>query len=235
MMKNKLNNEYWLPALAAVLAVAFTAPALAASLQPNWLEVRVLGSQAGAPLADAAVCLGTSARPDQFGARRSDSQGVVRFDEVRSYPLVLTVSGQGYQGRQEVIEPMHQSRVVVVKLVTGGGGPLCDAPQGASSAADAGSGLSLGAVTVRADINARSGTGVLVSARASGPVNQIRISEQADFKDTDWRPYKPEVPVTLSAGTGVKQLYVQVRRAAQVQGASIEVVSPVKTVSYRVN
>ena len=137
MMKNKMNNEYLLPALAAILALAFTAPALAASPQPNWLEVRVLGSQAGAPLADAAVCLGTSARPDQFGARRSDSQGVVRFDEVRSYPLVLTVSGQGYQGRQEALEPMRQSRVVVVKLVTGGGGPVCDAPQGASSAADA--------------------------------------------------------------------------------------------------
>jgi hypothetical protein len=88
-------------------------------------------------------------------------------------------------------------------------------------------------VRVRPDINASGGTGVLVSARGSGPVNQIRISEHPDFKGSDWQPYKAEVPVTLSAGKGVKQLYVQIRRVAQVQGASIEVVSPVKAVSYR--
>ena len=213
-------------------AALFAAPVLAASLQPDWLEVRVMNAEKGTPLASAAVCLGTSANPNQLGARRSDSQGKVRFVDIGSHPLVLTVSGEGYQGRQQVLEPVYGSRVVVVKLVTGGGGPACDAPQ--EAAGQTGSGLSVDAVRVRPDINASGGTGVLVSARSSGPVNQIRISEHADFQGADWQPYKAEVPVTLSTGKGVKQLYVQVRRVAQVQGASIEVVSPVKPVSYRV-
>jgi hypothetical protein len=120
--------------------------------------------------------------------------------------------------------------VLVVALVSGGGGPVCDAPQ---VAADAGirSGLSLDEVRVRPDPNT---AGILVAAQASGSVNQIRISEQADFKDADWQPYAQAVPFALSAGTGVKQLYVQVRRATQVQGASIEVVSQVKEVAYQV-
>jgi hypothetical protein len=96
-------------------------------------------------------------------------------------------------------------------------------------------GLSLTAVSVRDDIDARKGARVVISARASGDVNQIRISEQADFKDVEWQDYKPEVSVRLSEGKGLKRLYVQVRRATQVQGATIEVLSPVKELSYRLN
>jgi len=231
-MNNKsLNN--WLPVLAAILMSAIATPCLAASLEPSWLEVHLSNRQNGKPVANAAVCLGTSARPDQFGARRSDSKGVVRFEEVSSHPLVLTVSGDGFQGRRQVLEPLYESRVLVVKLVTGGGGPDCDAPQHSTGAAE-GNGLTVDAVHIRQDINA-SPTGVLVTARASGQVNQIRISEQADFSDVDWQPYQSAVPFALSAGHGLKQLYVQVRRAAQVQGASIEVLSPVKKVTYRNN
>lgn len=231
-----MNNKslgYWPPALAAILASALAVPCLAASLAPSWLEVRLSDRQNGKPIADAAVCLGTSARTDQFGARRSDSQGVVRFDEVSPHPLVLTVSGEGYQGRRQALEPLYESRVLAVKLVTGGGGPACDAPPQVSSAA-AGSGLTVEAVGIRDNINTSPG-GVLVAAQVSGPVNQIRISEQADFADAGWQPYQPVVPFTLSGGHGPKQLYVQVRRVAQVQGASIEVVSPVKKISYRQN
>lgn len=221
------------PTLAVLLATAVATPCMAASLQPSRLEVHLLNSQSGNPVADAAVCLGTSARLDQFGGRRSDSKGVVRFDEVSPNPLVLTVSGNGYQGRRQALEPLYESRILVVKLATGGGGPECDVPR--LAAADSGAAdLTVDAVRVSHDAN-KSPDGVLVAARASGPVNQIRISEQADFGDVEWRPYKPAVTFTLSAGEGTKQLYVQVRRAAEVQGASLEVVSPVKKVTYRQN
>ena len=231
-----MNNShlgYWLTLLGATLAAFVTVNAGAAQLQSNWLEVHLFDKQGGQPLADVAVCLGTRARLDQFGAKRSDSQGVVRFEDIRPHSLVVTASGRGYQGRQQLLEPLYQSHVLVVKLATGGGGPVCDAPSGAS--AESAASLTVDAVRVRSDINAQAPNGVLVSARVSGPANQIRISEQADFKGAGWLSYEPSVPVTLSAGKGVKQLYIQVRRVSEVQGASIEVVSPVKTVQYRVD
>jgi hypothetical protein len=232
-MMNSQHSSHWSSLLAAVVMSVIGVAAAAASLEPNWLEVHLVDKQAGKPVANAAVCLGTSARSDQFGAKRTDSSGVARFEDIRPNALMLTVSMPGYQGRQQMLEPLYESRVLVVTLVTGGGGPVCDAPQAAADA-DMGSGLSVGEVSVRADINSPQATGVLVSVNTSGPVNQIRISEQPDFKNADWEPYKAAVPFTLSPGAGVKQLYVQVRRAAQVQGASIEVVSPVKRVLYQV-
>jgi hypothetical protein len=118
--------------------------------------------------------------------------------------------------------------VLVVTLVTGGGGPVCDAPPPAPvSSAD--SGLSVDSITVRVD---SASDRVRVSTRTTAPANQIRISEHADFKDARWQPYTATVAYEPSPGIGVKRLYVQVRRAAQVEGASIEAVSPVKQVSY---
>jgi hypothetical protein len=229
-MKNRIS-DFWLPALAAILMNTLTSPCLAAAPEPGRLEVQVVDRQNGAPVADAAVCLGTSARLDQFGARRSDSKGVVRFGEVSPHPLVLTVSGEGYQGRRQALEPVYENRVLVVKLVTGGGGPVCQAPSRAS-ATGSGSALVVTSVQIKNDVNAAP-SGVLVAARVTGSANQIRISEQADFGDVEWRPYEPTLTYTLSEGQGAKQLYVQVRRAAEVQGASLEVLSPIKKVSYR--
>jgi hypothetical protein len=221
-------------AVALAAALCAVSSATATSLERSRLEVRLLDKHSGKPVAGAAVCLGTRAQASQFGARRSDADGVVRFDDVRTSPLLLTVSGQGYQGRQQALEPMYQSRVMAITLVTGGGGPTCAAPRTASNARAADSGLALTSVRVRANPALQEGAGALVTARASGSVNQIRISEHADFHDTDWQDYGPEIAVPLSGGEGLKRLYVQVRRATVAQGASIEVLSPVREVSYRV-
>lgn len=230
----KTGSGVWPALLGVALASLVTANTVrAVQLQSNWLEVQLFNKQDGKPLANAAVCLGTRARLDQFGAKRTDSHGVVRFEDIRPHALVVTVSRQGYQGRQQQLEPLYQSHVLVVKLATGGGGPVCDAPLAVS--AESAAGLSIDTVRIRADINARTPGGVLVSVRASGPANQIRISEQTDFKGADWQAYESSIPFTLSAGKGVKQLYVQVRRVSEAEGASIEVVSPVKNVRYRVN
>ena len=116
-------------------------------------------------------------------------------------------------------------------MVTGGGGPECQAVLD-EQAVEAAPGLVIEAVRVRADINAQP-SGVLISARVAGKANQIRISEQADFKAAPWQQLSDAVPFELSEGAGLKQLYVQVRRASEVQGASIEVQSAVKRVGYR--
>lgn len=227
MMKTHFKNP--LLALATIAMMAASAASLAASTGPHWLEAHTFDSQTGKPLADVAICLGTSARADQFGARRTDQNGVVRFEDVRPVPLVLTASRSGYKGREQSLEPLHQSRVMVLKLVTGGGGAVCNAERSADGVSD--TGLAIDTINVRRDSNVENG--VLVSVAASGKVNQIRVGEQADLTNVTWQPYKDAAPYTLSAGSGTKRLFVQVRRASEVQGASIAVESPVKQVSYR--
>lgn len=222
----KLFSKHSLGITTAVVMMSGSAAALAGS---QWLETHAFDEQTGKPLADVAVCLGTSARSDQFGARRTDRNGVVRFDNVRAVPLLLTASRDGYKGREQRIEPLHQSRVLVLKLVTGGGGPECNADP-AAEVSEVAAGLVINAVKVRRDINVENG--VLVSVAASGNINQIRISEQPDLGGVTWQAYKSAVPFTLSGSEGRKQLYVQVRRASEVQGASIAVESLVKKVSY---
>ena len=229
MMKIILKHALWAATTVAMMTVS--AASLAVSSGPHWLEAHTFDKQTGKPLADVAICLGTSARADQFGALRTDRNGVVRFKDVRPVPLVLTASRGGYKGREQQLEPLYQSRVLVLKLATGGGGPVCNAEHAAKEADEA-TGLAINAVNVRRDINVENG--VLVSVAASGKINQIRVSEQDDLSAVAWQPYKSAVPYTLSAGTGGKRLFVQVRRASEVQGASISVESPVKQVNYRV-
>jgi hypothetical protein len=204
----------------------------AVSAEARWLEVHLFDNQSGQPLQGAAVCLGTNARVDQFGAQRTDRNGVVRFNDVRPYEIVLTASRQGYQGRQQLLEPVYESRVLIVKLVTGGGGAECAAPVAETQPA---SGLLITTIQVRRDPVATTAGGVLVSARLNGDANQIRISEQADFTGASWQPYSATVPYSMSAAAGLKTLFVQVRRVSQLQGAEIEVASPVSKVNYRSN
>ena len=71
---------------------------MAVSSGPHWLEAHTFDNRPVSHLLMSSICLGTSARADQFGARRTDRNGVVRFDDVRTVPLVLTASRSGYQG-----------------------------------------------------------------------------------------------------------------------------------------
>lgn len=231
------NKSRYLPItflIGSVLA-AFSTSVFSVSGEPRWLEVRVFSKQSDRAVSGAAVCLGTTARPDQFGAGRSNDDGVVRFDNLSQIPMPLlaTVSKQGFQGRKQLLEPLSQSRVLVMKIVSGGGGPECNAPTEPLDNTAA-SGL----IVDRIDISADSGSGesgnVLIAVAVSGPVNQIRISEQADFSGASWQTYQPAVAHTLSQGKGLKKIHVQVRRFSEARGASIEVVSPPKKIQYRV-
>jgi len=214
------------------LLLGATAPAWSAGYGSNWLEVRVVDRQSGSPVERAEVCLGTSARPDQFGARRAAADGIVRFDELPVNSMVLTASRPGYQGKQQGVEPLSGNRVIVLNLARGGGGPVCEAVEGGDEP-EADGDLEITHVRVTADTASSSDGQVLVTVRVSGDANQIRVAESANFADTVWQDLKPENRYTLSSDKGVKRLYVQVRRQVKARGASIEVLSPVKTVPYR--
>lgn len=232
---NKKRSSIWSACLFVTLFGVSAMSSFAFSAEARWLEVHVLDKQTGNPVKEAAVCLGTTARPDQFGARRSDSAGVVRFEDLTQRPVAMltTISKTGYQGRQQLLEPLYQSRILIIKVVSGGGGPQCDAPLAPTKEGDE-SALIIKHIAVKPDSAANESGQVLVSVRVSGDANQIRISEQADFTAASWQALAPAVGFKTSEGKGVKQIHVQVRRQAKTKGASIEVMSrPAKT-TYRV-
>jgi hypothetical protein len=198
---------------------------------PRSLEVHVLNRQSGGAIAGAAVCLGTAAKPDQFGARHTNADGVARFEDLPPNPLLITASKRGVQGAQQLLEPVSQNRVVVIKVASGGGGPECNAPAAASTATTS-AGLAIERVTISATPESGSNE-VLVSLKVSGKVNQVRASEQPDFAGADWQAFHSPLAFKASPGNGEKQLYVQVRHHVQAEGAVIEVVSPVERVRYR--
>jgi hypothetical protein len=197
--------------------------------EQSWLEVRVVDKHSGSAVGNAAVCVGTSADPDQFGARRTDAGGTVRFSDLLSHSLLVTASKQGYQGSEQRVETLTRANVVVLKIVPGGGGPHCDAPEAAQQKSAASPGLEIGGVSIRRDPE---GSGILLSLKVSGPANEVRISERPDFSDVEWRELQQPLPFELSEGQGPKQLYVQVRRRVEREGAMIEVTSPVERVRY---
>lgn len=150
MMKITLKDT--LCFAAAITLATVSVGSMAVSPDAHWLEAHTFDKQSGKPLADVAICLGTAARLDQFGARRTDHNGVVRFEDVRSVSLVLTASRSGYKGRTQLLEPLYQSRVLVLKLATGGGGPVCVAAPSAQND-EVIAGLKINAVSVRRDAN----------------------------------------------------------------------------------
>ncbi|MGD8851923.1 MAG: carboxypeptidase-like regulatory domain-containing protein [Gammaproteobacteria bacterium] len=202
----------------------------AAGYDRNWIEVRVVDKHSGNAVEAAAVCVGTSADPEQFGARRTDAGGTVRFSDLLSHSVVVTASKKGYQGSERRLERLTRASVVVLKIVPGGGGPRCEAPAaGAQEAAPAE--LEIEGVSIRKDPE-QSGR-ILLSIKLSGAASQVRISEQADFSDVQWRKLEQPLAFELSQGGGTKQLYVQLRRHLETEGASMEVTSAVRRVRYR--
>ncbi|MBT8123015.1 MAG: hypothetical protein KJO10_10795, partial [Gammaproteobacteria bacterium] len=55
---------------------------LSSVVEASDLRVRVFERGANVPLAGVSVCLGTSARLDQFGSSKTDGNGYVLFSEV---------------------------------------------------------------------------------------------------------------------------------------------------------
>ncbi len=215
------------------LAGMLTVPAWSVAYASNWLEVRVVDKQTGAPVAEAAVCLGTSARTDQFGAHRAAADGIVRFNDLPVNSMMLTASRRGYQGKQQGLEPLGGNRVVVLSLAPGGGGPVCEAATAAEVQPQAAGELEITAVKVLPDTALSSGAQVIVTIDVSSKADQVRIAETADFAGAKWMDLKPRNRYMLSKGKGVKRLYVQVRRLVKAKGATIESISPVKVVAYR--
>jgi hypothetical protein len=188
------------------------------------IRVRVFERGDQTPLVKAAVCLGTSARIDQFGARMTDDEGYVSFTDVPRAPLLITVSRAGYRAAQEALVTSTTNRMLVMSLSTGGGGTPC--PLDNSVARVYSGGLSVSRFSLNNGKAVTADRTVTLNNQASSQATQYRASERADFSAASWQEYTVAPTFQLSPGPGKKLVYFQVRRHATAGDANIETLSP---------
>lgn len=195
------------------------------------LRVRVFERGSNVPLSGAAVCLGTDARLDQFGAIRTDKKGYVLFSDLPHARVVVTASMPGFKSEQEVLVTSNTDRMLVLSLSSGGGGvrcPISSAGTGLSSA-----GLAVSRFAINEGAAETAGRTVKLHNKLTGMATQYRASESQDLEGVDWQYYDTAPEFSLSAGAGVKRVYLQVRRHSTVNGATLETLSPVVQDSIR--
>ena len=189
------------------------------------LSVRVFERGGNAPLAGVAVCLGTPARLDQFGAMLTDPGGYAVFTDIPQGPLLITASKAGFKAEQENMVTSNIDRLLVLSLTAGGGGSQC--PLESDGDGQQVSGLDVSRFTIN---NGAAKTGqrtVTLDNRVAGNPTQYRASERADMRDAQWQAYSGAASFELSDEAGKKIVYFQVRRHATINGADLEVLSPV--------
>lgn len=201
--------------MAAISSAAFSAG----------LSVRVFERGGKAPLAGVAVCLGTPARLDQFGAMLTDPGGYAVFTDIPQGPLLITASKSGFKSEQENMVTSNMDRLLVLSLSAGGGGSQC--PLDSDGAGQQVSGLDVSRFSINNGAAKTGQRAVTLDNRVAGNPTQYRASERADMRDAQWQAYSGKASFELSAGAGKKIVYFQVRRHATINGADLEVLSPV--------
>ncbi len=196
------------------------------------LRVRVFERGGNVPLPGVAVCLGTHARPDQFGASLTDANGYVLFSEVPRAKLLVTASMPGYMSEQESMVTSTSNRMLVLSLAGGGGGPKCRITT--ADTIESASGLAIRRYAINNGARQADSQTVRLHNSLNGMATHYRASEQRDFADAQWQVYATAPEFKLSSGPGLKRVYLQVRRHSTVNGATLETVSPAVQDTIRV-
>lgn len=216
----------------SILAITSVVVSLSFNANATSIKVKVLDASKNRPLTNAAVCLGTSARTDQFGSQYTDAQGLANFAVESDTPLLLTVSGSQRKGIQRVIKPGKTDFVRVIHLPLGGLGPTCDTPvriidiKPESIDRPA---LKIADVKIDRGHKTTTSRSVVLSSIIYGAPTHYRISEDPDFKDAQWLEYQKTPLFTLSSGDGKKKVYFQIRRSAEMENGAVESLSNVTT------
>jgi hypothetical protein len=214
--------------LAFILMAGVTSAAFSSDLR-----VRVFERGGNAPMAGVAVCLGTPARLNQFGAMLTDPGGYAVFSDVPQTALLVTASRAGFKAEQENVVTSNTDRMLVLSLSAGGGGSQCELDSSGSS--PQASGLDVTRFAINAGASKTGQRTVTLDNRAAGEPTQYRASERADLLDAQWQTYSGKAAFELSDGAGNKVVYFQVRRHVTINGADIEVLSPVVRDSIRLS
>ena len=231
-----------LPATALPATALLTAALLlGGAAQATELLVRVVERDTRRPLADAAVCLGTSANPAQFGAQRSDAAGRVRYADLPDAPLLLSVSAPGYRGHRSEHRVGALDLTVEVALPSGGLGPQCHGapPAAAASSTEApltmlagSGGRALAVESVQVARDAQSPAELRLHLAVRGEPSEYRVAATADFTGAQWQPFATRLEHRL-ADAATAQLYLQLRRIRQMQGGALQSLSEVVRIELR--
>jgi hypothetical protein len=212
------------PVLITVLAV-MVLYGMPLSLHAADLSIRVYERGGNLPLQDASVCLGTPASINQFGAALTGSDGMATFRNVPGAQLVITASKSGYKAEQQSLVTNNMDRLLVISLPTGGGGPVCGSGSGRKITGSGSLGVSQYGINKGAAVTATQQ--VILNHAVEGVPTHYRASEHPDFSGADWQAYAAEPGFGLSPGNGRKLVYFQLRRSSDMNGANLEVLSPV--------
>ena len=189
------------------------------------LRVRVFERGGHSPLAGVAVCVGTQAKPGQFGAMITDASGYASFESLPRAQLLVTASMNGYKSEQEQLVTSNTDRMLVLTMSSGGGGPVCMTEK--AGVPDYGGGPVIASFAINRGAAAGSQRKVTLNNVVKGQVTQYRASERADFGDAQWQEYTTAPGFMLSEGAGNKTVYFQVRRHSSLGDALVETLSPV--------
>ena len=214
--------------LAFILMAGVTSAAFSSDLR-----VRVFERGGNAPMAGVAVCLGTPARLNQFGAMLTDPGGYAVFSDVPQTALLVTASRAGFKAEQENVVTTNMDRMLVLSLSAGGGGSQCELDISGSS--PQASGLDVTRFAINDGAPKTGQRTVTLDNRVAGEPTQYRASERADLLDAQWQAYSGKAAFELSDGASNKVVYFQVRRHVTINGADIEVLSPVVRDSIRLS
>jgi len=195
------------------------------------VQVQVSDRNGKVPLVGVAVCLGTSARLDQFGAKLTDRKGIVIFTDVPQTTILVTASSSGFKAEQETMVTSTSNRRLAMSLPAGGGGVQC--PLDKNTARVTGSGLGVSRLAVNNGAAYTTTRIVKLENVVQGQPTQYRASERADFKGAEWLNYNKAPVFNLTPEKGKKTVYFQVRRHATLNGANLETLSPVRRDSIR--
>lgn len=188
------------------------------------VSVRVY-ERGGSSLQDASVCLGTPATIDQFGAVLTGSDGMAIFRNVPRAQLVITASKSGYKAVQQSLVTNNMDRLLVISLPTGGGGPVCGSVSAREiTGSDA---IRVSQFSINKGVAVTATPQVFLNHQTKGVPTHYRASEHPDFSGADWQAYTAEPAFELSPGNGRKLVYFQLRRFSDMNGANLEVLSPV--------
>lgn len=218
IFKKVLRIKRRLPSLALLTSLAIGLLAISRAEAADF-GVRVMDEH-GQPLQDAAVCLGTTGKHDQFGVYMTGDNGVVVVKDLPAVELKVTVSRSGYQGI-EMVEPVRSWNLIKgVTLLEDGLGPRCD------TSALLEEEISNTSLAVRALYASDQGGQYLIESEIDGAPSHYRVSAKADFSDARWLPYSRSFTYSVGAA---EALYYQVRRVAGNQTSWLEARSAVVT------
>ena len=213
-----------------LVLLAWLVAACACNVMASEVEIRVVDQTTAKPLKDAAVCLGTGADSSQFGALMTSRDGTVSFSKIPNTPLLLTISKPGFIGYQRPQSAGEYNRVILVKLATGGLGPICHASKSAAKQSmPAKAGLRVKRFLVNGGKIRTRSRRVTLSSRVTGKPTHYRVSERSDFSTASWKPYEKQTVFQLSESSGRKTIYFQVRRYKEANGSNVQSTSNVVT------